>query len=277
MRAPLLWLCLSLLPVTLPAQYYGVSEGGGRDWAVGLNLGLNTVQGDVDPDGPGYQAGLTLTRRMSPAFDIQFMLQGGRSQGLNLQRRTGILNNSAYFNFEDSTFIYPLDSGVYHNFRMQFYDGSVFAKINLNRLGGSGSENWDAFVGLGLGLFFYRTFVNVYNEAEDATYAYDSITGTSSLDIKAQLQAIMDNTYETPGQRDFVNGNQLGQYAFTTSVSLIGGFRIKLSDRLHLGLNGRMIFVGDDLLDGQQWTEENGLSATRDKLGSAFLTLDFGL
>lgn len=247
------------------AQYYGVKTQAETSWSIGLNAGTAMIKGDVSGRQPGLLLGLYAQKSLSPGLDMRIQLNGGQALGLNTTASIGDSINPVTL---------PYDSlPVFHNYRMKYYDFSVLLKINLNRLGGSGSENWELYALAGVGTLLYRTDVDARN-ASDSLYNYaERITGTDETTRKEELLSLLDGTYETPAEQDYLNKSAAGNRVFSTVFSVGLGFNINVSERIGIGLEGRYGFVGDDLLDGLQWNEDGSASEDRD----AFISANLGL
>jgi hypothetical protein len=108
----------------------------------------------------------------------------------------------------------------------------------------------------GFGLGWYNTHVNALN-ASNAPYKFNSIpSGTYETrnDTRTALKNLLDDSYET--EADAPNTMKLfgGTGRFTSTMGM--GLAVRLSKRLNIALEDRMIMFRDDLLDGQQWSEQ---------------------
>ena len=264
-----IFLLLAGIQTSLPAQYYGVKSQAETTWNIGLTAGISVVKGDISVRQPGLQVGLYGQKSISPALDLRLHINSGQALGLNTTVSVG-----------DSLipFMAPYDSlPMYHNFRMKYHDVGVLLKINLNRLGGSGSENWELYGLAGVGTLLYRTDMDLL-DANGSIYNYaERVSGTDPSAIKNELLNLLDGVYETPAEQDYLNKSNLGNRAFSTMFSLGFGLNINVSERIGIGLEGRYGFVGDDLLDGLQWNADRSPSEDRDALLNATLGIRVNL
>ena len=121
---------------------------------------------------------------------------------------------------------------------------------------------------VGVGLTWYDTKVDALNGTSRYNYAsIASGTYQDRKDIKSALKDLQDGTFETAGENSENTTMQLfGKNArFNGTAGL--GISWRLSRRINISLEDRMIFMRDDLLDGQRWTEQ--------PLGDAALTRNF--
>ncbi|MEL6591309.1 MAG: hypothetical protein AAFQ68_14565 [Bacteroidota bacterium] len=272
----LLCYLLVFLGLKAQAQYYGVSPSVVGEWAVGAEIGTNYLLGDVPQILPGYQLGIYAQNSFSRNMDLKIMIGGGLSQGLSTTPSMGFRNNTALNGEQDSVYFYDSTQQVYHNYQMQHFAVSGAVKFNLNRaFSSNGGDNWDLYLTLGLNLMLYETRVNTYNESTFEIYDYSQITATDPAEVRAQLTELLDGTYETLAQQDLLNDTRLGNRVFRSSAFGGLGFRIRVGDHVGIGLEGRYHLITDDLLDGQQWTDDNQASVTSDALMTGGLTLDY--
>lgn len=257
-------------------QYYGMENTSPQNWTIGLSGGAGYLLGDVMTDLPGYQGGGYLQKNVSRVLNFRIQYHYGNNSGLNLTPSRDFRFNSALNGLQDSVHFYDSTQQVFHNYKMNYQELSFLFKLNLNRMFVSeGAENWDLYALAGVGIFLYQTRIDVYDDTEGTVYSYDNISLDDPITTELDLKEMLDGNYETPGQQDLLNSARIGAWTRKTSFVLGGGIRIKLSEVVALGLEGRMMFISDDLLDGQQWTEENLQSPDNDRIVNAGLTLDF--
>ncbi|MEZ4773001.1 MAG: hypothetical protein R3D00_07455 [Bacteroidia bacterium] len=266
------------LASTLPlhAQYYGVKEPRQGNWSLGINLGVAVVNGDVKTDLPAFEGGLFVQKSVSRALDFRVGYRTGSASGLDVSPTGGFRFNSALNGESDSTYFYDSTSQVFLNYKMKYHEMDFLFKINLNRIfSQEGAEGWDLYALAGMGFQFYQTSTNVWNESTNAIYTYENIDISDPATTRLDLKEMLDNSYETLAQRDQINSSQFGNYIINTGFVVGGGVRFSLSDMISLGFEGKYLFVGDDLLDGQQWLPDNQQSPDNDRLVSAAIILDF--
>lgn len=252
------------------AQYYGVKQQVESSWNIGISLGTAMINGDIPNRSPGYQVGLYAQKNLSRVLDLRIQINSGQADGLSTVVSQGNTVNPAVAAYDSLP--------VYHNYQMKYMEASANLKININRLlSASGGESWDFYALAGVGTMLYRTDVDALN-ANDSTYNFaEQITATSETAIKEELEGLLDGTYETPAEQDYLNRSALGNRTFSTVFSLGGGINVNISERFGIGVEARYGFVGDDLLDGLQWNEDLTPSEDRDMLFNASLSARFNL
>ena len=264
-----------LLPSILQAQYYyGVNDDVIGEWNVGLHIGLPLVKGDVTSLQPGYQGGIYLQRSFSRILDIRLQVHTGKTYGLDLNPSHNFANNPVYNGFYNPEAVYDTLSPVFYNYRMRFHDASLQFKLNLNRIFTRRGAKWDLYVLLGAGYFLYHTRIDALTTTRKP-YDFDLIQPGNAASVKSDLKQMLDGIYETPGDQDRINTSYWKQYAIQKMFTGGVGVKFNLGMRFGIGLEGRYQFVGDDLLDGQQWDTNTQPSDNRDALISASLVLEY--
>jgi hypothetical protein len=272
------WACLMgslLLPLSLSAQYYGIDSSPERRWSLGLLLGSGILQGDVAQNGLAWQGGLRAEYGYSRALGFSLQAQQGSFRGLDLSPSQGFRFDPARNGFQNPSVAYDSGSVVYYNYQSSVWDLSASAKLYLNRLfTRDGGERWDLYLGAGIGALFYRTFTDAWQEDSESLYDFSQIPADDPFETEAALLELLDGTYESYAERDPLS-RRFGDFSSRRSFHACAGLRFRVQDRIALGLDGRIVSVRDDLLDGRQWTEENLPSPDNERLIFLSLSLDF--
>jgi hypothetical protein len=257
------------------AQYYGVRQTIVGQWAAGIQVGNHYLLGDVPQLFPAMQGGIYLQNSFSQALDLKVMVEGGLSTGQGTDPSHGFFFNSALNGEANPDFAYDTLQQVFYNYQLRHGVLSGVLKLNLNRLIRPDLDTWDLYLLGGLGFLMYETKTDAFKEGEGAIYDYSQITGTDPVQIRQQITELRDGTYETYTQQDLLNSTRLGNRILR--VNAIGGmgFRVRLAEKIGLGLEARYHLIADDLLDGQQWTEDNVVSEDNDHLITGGITLDY--
>jgi len=269
-----------LLPTSLSAQYFGAPSPLNPAWTLGLRLGGGWIDGDIAPLHPNFDLGIYGQKNIKRQIDVRFGINGGIYRGQDFLPSRGYLANPTLNGQVDSNTVYRESDVYFQNFQTQWADAYFQLKINLNRLFSDyGQEEWDLYLLGGVGALFSQTRVNAMNESQGSTYDYSSVIYDvkEKVEIWEALDQIQDNTYETLGERDFVNTTIVGGYVLNSQLSTGAGLRFRLGEKFYLGAQVEYIFVGNDLLDGQQWIEtQNGIQASTqsDKLLRMGITLE---
>lgn len=229
-------------------------------WQIGINTGALIVTGDVRSEW-GYGVGIDIRKALGYTFSLRGRYMIGDGYGLDKSPTTGIAFNSALNGVNDSRTNYYSDGKspgfAYLNHKTRIQDLGMDLIININNIRFHKDKNFFApYAFFGVGAMIYNTKVdqldangNMYDYAEVAT------SGTQKDQLE-KLKGRLDREYETDGQRGggmFAVENNTGNITFSTGL----GFGFRLSDRIEVGLEHRISFAFDDLLDGQKWTSIN--------------------
>ena len=265
-----------IFPASIFGQYYGVENPIAENWSVGINIGVSGLMADVQTDLIGYQGGFYVQKLISPSLDVRLGFDLGSNTGLDVMPSQGFRFNSALNGERDSMRFYDSTMKVFHNYRMSYRQISFLFKWNLNRaFSPTGSEKYDLYALAGISAYFYKTQTNVFDERTGEIYPYESINLADPLGVKYQLKNLLDTSYETLAQQDNLNSTRFGNYIYNPSFVIGFGGRYKLTEDIALGLEGKMQFIGDDLLDGQQFLETNEQSLNNDRPFRVAITLDY--
>lgn len=249
------------------------------NWSIGLKGGYAFIAGDVRSL-PGWGAGLTIRRSLGHIVSLRLSGDFSCVRGLNYRRQGGILFNTALNGSENAlsnyvTAAYPF---VYHNYRSQNIITSLDAVFNLNNLSFyNRNPKTLLYVFVGPAAVAYRTRVNAL-DANGVMYDYSGVNPTDASTADARrtamdnLNNLLDDTYETNAET-YPGKAKLGQFTLIPAISLGAGVNFKLSRRVDLAIEHRIIPTFEDLIDGQRWQENNSLSTSTDF--HQFTTLGF--
>lgn len=233
-------------------------------WEVGVKLATPVIGGDVPSNYPGFGFALHARKSLGYSFSIRGEFSHGTVTGLSWRAANNYGSNSAWTkngyqpNLISATGVrIPAKDQVFYNFKSKINNLSVEGVFNMSNINFHKAKTNVSLYGFaGLGLGWYGTKVNALG-ANGVKYNFNSIpTGTYSTrnSTRTALRNLLDNTYETSA--DANDGFKLfGQSAKLTST-LGFGVAVKLSKRLNIALEDRIILFRDDLLDGQQWAEQ---------------------
>ncbi len=284
MKHILFVLAFSLISFHLQAQYgyYGVEKNTASMWSLGVKAGSPIVLGDVDYTlGGGYEVGLYVQKKVTKVIDFRFSLDKGIASGMNAFPSSGIRNNTA-LNGERGAVFQPviaydtLEDRFFHNYKTDYYNATLFLKINLNRIFAPYADSWDIYVAGGIGSLLYASWIDAADH-QNNIYDFSQITISDPIDtedIRLQLDAMRDGTYETIAEADFSRAGLGNYHVLTTAYTAAAGFRFQISERSSLGLEARYIYTTEDLLDGQQWDKNSQLTTDVDALVSGSVSFD---
>ncbi|TAE46790.1 MAG: hypothetical protein EAZ89_19345 [Bacteroidetes bacterium] len=275
MRPYLLLFLVICTPGLISAQYYGVSDPITGQWSLGLFAGSGIIRGDVTPRWAGIQTGIYGSYTLNRGLDMRLSFQGGQWKGMDLTPTAGFRFNSAWNGTSNPAVLYDSTQKIVHNYRMRGGDFAIALKLNLNRLFTSSKAPWDVYLLGGVGAFLYQTDVNGSDDVSGNLYDFESLSYEDPVLARQALLNLLDDTYETPAERDVVNSTRFGPYNVHTNFHAGAGFLLPVSRNMRMGFEARYLFVSDDLLDGQQWDENNEASVNTDKVLNLSLMLEY--
>jgi outer membrane protein OmpA-like peptidoglycan-associated protein len=268
-----------------------------NQWELGLKLGLLNISGDIPSQLAFPSFGVHVRKAFGYIFSMRAEYMYGTGKGRTFNPAENFGKNSAWaingsaatsysapyhipgFGAADQTvsslnvwYSAPINipfEVVYYNYKAKVQDLSIQGVVTLNNIRFHKSKTGFNFYGFGgIGGSVYETKVNVLNGSSKVNF--NTISGgvyKNRKDTYKALKAIMDKTYETPGENQGTRRPKLFGNTFKPSGTVGAGIAFKLSNRLNLAIEDRHTFVKDDLLDGQRWQEH--------AYGDAVLTRDF--
>jgi len=187
------------------------------------------------------------------------------------------------------------NGAVYYNYRTRFIDASIQGIINLNNINFYKRDvKWNMYGGAGVGTMLYLTKVNALDDRGDqnrittpALYNFEALSkGLPSLNnvtifkynsVRSQridaIKGMFDDTYESRAEYARGGGvfrfkkNTGDPYTVAPLLTALAGVRFKVSRRIDVEGEYRASWTANDLLDGQQWSEQgypNSTAFTRD-------------
>lgn len=253
-------------------------------WTVGLNVGLNNVAGDVNtrPIGNGNFAlgyGVNVRKALGYAASLRLGYNGGTAYGQNwnpqsvrnnsaLTRLVDLDNDGNLEGYEDGA---GNDKRFIHNYKMSYHNAALDVIFNLNNLKFYKAENKVAFnIYAGPSLLIYQTKYNAL-DASNNLYDFSSVIELAGnpkpSDRRDAVEALLDDTYETLAEIDNESkslGTGENEKPLRAAANVGAMVNFKVSDRISIDLEHRIVLPFDDLLDGQRW-EAGGATFTPDK------------
>ena len=253
-------------------------------WEFGVKAAVPTIMGDVPAVFPTFGFGAHVRKSLGYALSLRLEYMNGTSTGQSWQSASNYAKNPAWFNNGYVPNQVTLSGDrlnardiVYYNFRSKVNDLSLQTIFNFSNIKFHVAKTKIGFYALaGIGLTWYETSVNALNGSQ--RYNFNSIaTGgyENRKDTRDAIKDLLDDSYETPAEDGENTTMQLfGRNArFNGTVGL--GISVRVSRRLNISLEDRMVFMRDDLLDGQRWNEapHGDASLTRNFDSINFLSL----
>ncbi len=228
-------------------------------WELGVHAGHYFIDGDVDSRIPGgYGIGLHLRKAIHYVFSLRGDFMYGQTRGLDPQlwsrpSKGGGLVEDVFSPYDNQDGWFPAYKTSYGYIAMQ-------GVLNIgNILFHKDRNKWNWYTALGAGLSTFSTKLNLLGENNQAYSGlgaiqnkYSSVFDTKAgrKDIKKDVDAIYDNTYETPSWKKkgiFRLGDETNVHVvFTASM----GISRKLSKRINLGIEHQLMLSDNDQLDG---------------------------
>lgn len=254
-----------------------------NQWEIGIKGGATTISGDVPAVFPTPAFGLHVRKAFGYVFSLRLEYLNGISKGLAWRYTENINKNSAWMsrNYQDP---YTGGDPVFLNYKTKLQDLSLQGIFTLNNIRFHKSKTgMNIYAIAGIGGTIYESFVNALDESNNR-YDFSSIPQgiyKDRKDTRKALRDMLDNTYETDAQNQGDRRPKLFGKTFKPSGTFGAGIAFKLSNRLNLAIEDRIIIVKDDLLDGQQWQEHPGgdaaLSPDYDSYNYATIGLNINL
>ncbi len=246
-----------------------------RPFELGFNIGTSWLQSDVKIGKLGSGGGFTFGRMylendVSP-IDLGWRLRylHAVAYGQDLGKSTGIANNSVFNGTNDSTLNYFDNTGyVYQNHKTDIYELSLEFVLGANKLREQTRIYPYIFGGAGLVKAIAKT--NQLNNM-NMRYNYDSIGGSGNSTTRTQLNNLYDGSYETTAE-----GSNNPKWKFMPSLGI--GLGYQFSKGFSIGIEHKVTWALNDILDGQQWTNANSRSSNNDlyHYSSLWMKFSFG-
>jgi hypothetical protein len=269
-------------------------------WELGIKTGLFTISGDVPAELTFPSFGLHLRKSFGYVFSMRLEYTYGTAKGLSWLGAENFYKNTPYrqagYSAPYRTGAGPIISSValdgfnpatptqvvYYNYKSRVQDLSLQGILTINNIRFHKANTGMNLYGLlGGGMAIYNTKVNATND-NGQRYNFASIAGgnySDRKDTKKALKDLLDDSYESRADRQNNRRGMLFQETFRFSATVGLGVAFKLSDKLNLALEDRVIIIKDDLLDGQRWAEQTygDPVATQDNDAANFLSLGLNI
>lgn len=228
-------------------------------WQVAVNTGSLRIGGDVRSEW-GYGFGLSVRKALGYTVSIRARYMAGDAYGLNSSATTGIAFNPAVNGVNNPVADYYNETSgygeAYLNYKNRMHDLGVDAIININNIKFHKEKNFFApYLFFGMGAMTYNTMVDQV-DANGNSYDYESVpTGNTQAQVK-YVKNLLDRDYETEGEDNTKSDFRFNGQAANITLSGGLGLGFRLTDRFEVGLEHRMTWTGDDLLDGVAFVSE---------------------
>ncbi len=260
-------------------------------WEIGASAGTLMISGDVPIKFPTFGFEAHVRKAFGYVFSMRLQYMNGTGKGSSWVASENFAKNPAWAGYyapvrsNSGPIVYrngiagtpdgTSPDVIYYNYKTHVQDLSLQGIITLNNIRFHKQKTgFVIYGGAGLGATIFEVKVNAKNET-GGTYAtqFRSILNANPTnyknrkDVLKELKAVLDNSYETPGENEGERRPKIGSNTLKPSGTVMVGFAFKLGKRLNLALEDRHTFVKTDLLDGQRWQEH--------AYGDAVITSDF--
>lgn len=251
---------------------------------LGISGGAFTISGDVRAKFPTIGGAVHLRKALGYLFSLRLQYLYGIGKGLNFVASQNYAKNSAWARYSapvrqlngQVTRTNPTaPQQVFYNYKAKVQDLSLQGIFALNNIRFHKQKTgFLIYAGAGIGGTIYNTMVNAL-DGGGQPWKFNTITSggpdayknrNTTLDAIKSLMS-SDDTYETPAESQNGRRPVIGKYTLKPSGTLLAGLAFKLGKRINLAIEDRFTIVKDDLLDGQQWSEQ--------AFGDASLTSDY--
>ena len=247
-------------------------------WEFGLNGGAAWLKSDVKMKKLGFGGGFTFGQsycynETSPLFwGWRFRYLGSNTYGQDHEKSFGIKNNLVLNNPDDTTVNYFNNGGfVYQNYKTSLSEFSLEVKLGANRLRHKTGILMYVFGGAGL-----TKAVTSIDQLDGNNMRYDyslvDSSGSSGInEVLSRLNDIYDGKYET-----IAEGSKNPKWRFMPYVG--AGLGYQFTKGFSMGVEHKMTWTRNDLVDGQQWTNTNDYTGTNDMYhySSVWMKFSFG-
>jgi len=285
-------------------------------WELGLNVGALLVSGDVKTGLGNWSAsgnfaphagiGLHVRKSFGYVMSLRVSAMAGTTWGQNWQSTYGwaqssigntppnrALNGSTLYDpyndaktpdyFDDETNVI---NPVFYNYQTKIREIAISGVANIHNIRFHKQQTGvDLYGVFGVGGFAYRTMMDQLN-ADDLEYTagYRDVQNNHNLGLYANrqdalddLDALRDGTFESQAERHFDDFTPFDNFSFKPTAHIGIGLAFKVSRVFNIGLETKVTYTNDDLLDGQRWQEWGALTRDYDTYNYTAINLNFNL
>lgn len=233
-----------------------------NQWEVGVKGGLFHVAGDVRSR-LGFGGGIHARKALGYVFSLRGELDFLFGKGMNFSSSRAYTRNPAWTPYVASP------RRVFYNYKTNVTELTLQGVVTLNNIRFHRAKSgFNVYAFGGFGGMIYNTKINALNG--NALYDFSTALAIpqnyeNRKDVRDALKDILDDDYETEGERD-PGQPDLFDKPFRPVFVLGAGVQFKLSPKMNLAIEDKFSAPKTDLLDGQQWQENsvNEPAQTRD-------------
>ncbi len=244
-------------------------------WELGIHAGPAFVSGDVEAPFPaGYGFGLHLRKAINYTFSIRGDLTYQSSKGYDARPANAFAYERVYYqNVAETPALeaYADPAAIYHrNYKANILSATLEGLINMgNVLFHRPSNKTNFYFIAGIGLNFPRVYTDLLDGGGN-TYNFEGVavgnneTQDQRKESRSNLKDLLDGDFETRG------GIEKNIITFGDHKTILphfnGGIGLsrKLSKRINLGIEHRVMLSDNDLLDDYEFRVQGDESTAND-------------
>ena len=245
---------------------------------LGFNFGASWLKSDVKMKKLGGAGGFTFgqmyCQNQTSPIDWGWRLRylSATAYGQDSKKSYGISKNNVLNGTTDTTLNYNSNGGfVYQNYKTTISEFSLELVLGANKLREKTKVYPYIFGGVGFTKAVAKTDELNANNMRYNYVKIDSSGNASSSVIKGQLNDLLDGNYETAAE-----GSRNPQWKFMPSLGI--GIGYQFTKGFSMGLEHKVTWALNDVLDGQQWLNTNMPTGNNDMYhySSIWLKFSFG-
>lgn len=257
-------------------------------WELGIKGGSFSVPiADVDARFlKSFGFGGHIRKSLGHVMSLRLEYVYGVAQGLNWRASTGGSATGLVSGYPQGGGSNPWmvrgynGAPVVYNYKTKAQDLSLQALFNLGNIRFYKAQTGATIYALaGIGVNTFKTMVDAQDGGSRYNFsAYNDGSYPARKDALDALKDQLDGEYDTPAEKD-ISRNWSKTFAgyLSPSATLGAGIAFRLSPRVNLAIEDRLIYNNSDMLDGVRWAEQHGLTSDKDVFNYLSLGLNFNL
>lgn len=269
-------------------------------WELGVKFGSFSIPlADVDADYMrSWGFGAHVRKSLGHTLSLRMEYVIGTAYGQNWRPSTSYRNTGYYnpwfYRYQKNSVLPggnvwdPINfPAVYYNYKTVSQDLSLQLMANIHNIRFYKAQTGMTFYTLGgIGISTWKGRVDamhqVRGDLESAAYDFSSVLSTDDYanrkDVLKQLRDLQNHEYDTPIEQDpSVPYSKMFRGSVKPSVTGGLGIAFRVSPRMNIALEDRVIYNGSDLLDGVRWAEQGDLTPDKDFYNYLTLGVNFNI
>ncbi len=244
-------------------------------WEIGIKGGSFSIPvADVDARYlNSFGFGAHIRKSLGHVMSLRLEYVYGVAQGLNWrpsQSYTVAGSNTPWAGY---------NGNVYYNYKTKAQDLSLQALFNVGNIRFYKNQTGATIYALaGIGVNTFKTSVNALNGTSLYNFPAQEDVYDNRKDQLDAIKNLLDDSYESRAEIDPSKKWSKTFAGYLTPSATVGaGVAFRLSSRVNLAIEDRIIFNGSDMLDGVRWDESKTLSPDKDWFNYFTVGLNFNL